>query len=40
MIAKQYYNSSYDYLVKLIVIGDSTCGKSSTILQFVDGYIH
>ena len=36
----QHHNPSYDYLIKLIVIGDASCGKSSTILQYVDGYIH
>lgn len=32
--------SKQDYLLKLIVIGDASAGKSSIILQYVDGYIH
>lgn len=32
--------AQHDYLLKIIVIGDPNCGKSSIILQYVDGYIH
>lgn len=33
-------NLDYDYLVKIIVVGDSTVGKSSLLFRFCDDSYH
>ena len=33
-------NAKYDYLFKVILIGDAACGKSCLMLRYCDGVFH
>lgn len=34
------HQCDYDYLFKILLVGDSGVGKSSMLLRFADGFFH
>jgi GTPase SAR1 family protein len=35
-MSKQYYTPDYDYLIKLLLLGDYSVGKTSFILRYTE----